>query len=731
MSLIPQVGRKKLSIRLFILIIYTMLIIMGSTMLIPFAITLSSSTTNNYDYQRYRPVPRYFWSTTDRFMKGLVYYFNNFRSWNDEMRSYLPEAPSHWTSWSTIGRDIEKVDEIAQKYLDKLKKKPKTERIVAADYSRFCDQLPLSETTVCVITPQAINFMQEYYTKLLKKENPQLYKSLYGKALNNAALKLLSEKWGLPYESFFNVNFVYEVKCPLDFQQWYPPLSSPKYQDFLRLKNAYRAQIFTPGVRSKWLNYLNEKKYEYSRAKDIFPVTEFNDKKLHKLWGDFKALNAPAAPTIPYALRIAWYKYLANDEVAKMLKLKDGNTLNIEFYNKLAKSEYENIQATPFPIPVSFPPSIQKLWKHYVETRFPLRLTKFKLNNKIQKDFQLFLKKEIKHIRIANQLLGFDHKSWDQFKLSATAPMGEDSDLLINRRNVWQNFVKRLPMNMRKITSSEMNYQKFILKKYGSLKAINETYAWKLKHLEEAFPPFMSAYTITFTNNETAFTLTPILYNYKIIFEYLILNANAVPVTLMLIALTIFCSLTINPIAAYAMSRFNLKGQNLIILFMLSTMAFPAMVSAIPGYLLMRDLGLLNTFFALVLPGAANGMAIFILKGFFDTLPQELYEAATIDGASEFQIFRIVAMPLVKPILAINCLGAFISAYNGWQWALIICQDKKMWTIAVWMYQASMWWGDMPWIVTAGFIITSIPTFLVFISCQKIILRGIIVPSMK
>ena len=134
---------------------------------------------------------------------------------------------------------------------------------------------------------------------------------------------------------------------------------------------------------------------------------------------------------------------------------------------------------------------------------------------------------------------------------------------------------------------------------------------------------------------------------------------------------------------------------------------------------------------ALVLPGAANGMSIFILKGFFDSLPMELFEAATIDGASEFQIFRVVAMPLVKPILAINSLTAFMVAYNGWEWALIICQDKSMWTIAVWMYQASMWWGNSPWLVSAGFILTSIPTLIVFLSCQKIILRGIVIPTMK
>jgi ABC-type glycerol-3-phosphate transport system permease component len=112
-------------------------------------------------------------------------------------------------------------------------------------------------------------------------------------------------------------------------------------------------------------------------------------------------------------------------------------------------------------------------------------------------------------------------------------------------------------------------------------------------------------------------------------------------------------------------------------------------------------------------------------------LPRELFEAATIDGAGEAQIFRMVAMPMVKPILAINSVSAFMAAYNGWQWALIICQDKDMWTLAVWMYQASQWWKNMPWVVSAGFVVVSIPTMIVFLSCQKIILKGIAIPSMK
>ena len=202
--------------------------------------------------------------------------------------------------------------------------------------------------------------------------------------------------------------------------------------------------------------------------------------------------------------------------------------------------------------------------------------------------------------------------------------------------------------------------------------------------------------------------------------------------TLFLVGLAILATLTVNPLAAYGLSRFAVRGKDKILLYLLFTMAFPAMVSAIPAYLLMRDLHLLNTFLALVLPFAANGMSIFILKGFFDSLPQELYDAANIDGASELQIFGRITMPMMKPILAIQSLGAFIWAYTSWEWALIICQKESMWTLAVWLFQAdSRWWADTPWIATAGYVVISIPTLVVFLFCQKIILRGIIIPSMK
>ena len=195
--------------------------------------------------------------------------------------------------------------------------------------------------------------------------------------------------------------------------------------------------------------------------------------------------------------------------------------------------------------------------------------------------------------------------------------------------------------------------------------------------------------------------------------------------------LTVLAALTVNPLAAYALSRFKMRATEKILLFLLATMAFPAAVTAIPGFLLIRDLGLLNTFAALVLPSVASGMSIFILKGFFDALPRELYEAAAIDGAGEWTVFRRITLPMTTPILAVNALNAFIHAYSSWEWAFLVCQKESHWTLAVWMYQMSQTFTHQPWCVMAGFVLVSIPTAFVFLACQKIILRGIVLPSMK
>ncbi|MFV0338914.1 MAG: carbohydrate ABC transporter permease, partial [Chthoniobacterales bacterium] len=188
-------------------------------------------------------------------------------------------------------------------------------------------------------------------------------------------------------------------------------------------------------------------------------------------------------------------------------------------------------------------------------------------------------------------------------------------------------------------------------------------------------------------------------------------------------------ALLINPLAAYALSRFKLPQTYSLLVFFLATIAFPAEVTMIPVFLQLKEFHLLNTFGALVLPTLVNGFSIFLLKGFFDSLPRELYEAAELDGASEFTMFWQITMNLSKPILAVIALGAFVTAYSTFFYALILAPDPRMWTIMVYIFQLRES-VDSP-VVYASLIITAIPTLLVFIFCQNIILRGIVVPSDK
>ncbi|BAM03044.1 carbohydrate ABC transporter permease [Phycisphaera mikurensis] len=191
----------------------------------------------------------------------------------------------------------------------------------------------------------------------------------------------------------------------------------------------------------------------------------------------------------------------------------------------------------------------------------------------------------------------------------------------------------------------------------------------------------------------------------------------------------ILLALLVNPLAAYALSRYRLPSTYKILLFLIATMAFPPMVTMIPQFVMLRNLGLLNTFLALVLPLIVNGYMIFLLKGFFDALPQELYEAATIDGAGELRMFFQITMALSKPILAILALGTFTGAYTMFLYPLLVAPDQDMWLMSVWLFQFQQ--RSTSAAVFASVVIASVPTLIVFLFTQRMIMRGIAVPQEK
>jgi multiple sugar transport system permease protein len=482
------------------------------------------------------------------------------------------------------------------------------------------------------------------------------------------------------YEDLATFNKTWEVSVD-DFSQinaseWsgepidqpsYVPLVDVRYRDLLDFRRDYRRNRFHPYLK-----------------------------------------GTPAAYLRPAALRFLWEDYVA------------ANAPNLQ-------SAISNLKSLPFPVPTDAPAPQRALWLKFLQTDFPVRHFGIEVTPARQAAFRAFLVERFRNIGYLNRVLETSVTTWDEIQLTPTCPA-------MPVAQVWMDFVRtEVPVEERTIrdTLPELAFQRFALKRHGSLAAINEAYGLKLASLEQLQIPFGEALLVTFARRERAFTADLLTGNFRTVFDYLIHRGRAIPNTVILVALALLITLTVNPLAAYALSRFRLRSTERIIVFCLATMAFPAAVAAIPGFLLLRDLGLLNTFAALVLPGAANGMSIFLLKGFFDSLPQELYEAAAIDGAPEYQVFWRISLPLVKPILAVNMLNAFIAAYNGWEWAIIVCQDKQMWTVAVWTYQFYQTLGSQPYIVMAAFIANSLPVLIVFLACQKIILRGIILPQMK
>jgi multiple sugar transport system permease protein len=136
---------------------------------------------------------------------------------------------------------------------------------------------------------------------------------------------------------------------------------------------------------------------------------------------------------------------------------------------------------------------------------------------------------------------------------------------------------------------------------------------------------------------------------------------------------------------------------------------------------------LLNTFAALVLPAAASGYMIFLLKGFFDSLPQELFEAGQIDGARETTMMMRIALPLSRPVLGYLALLAFMGAYGAFLYAFLVVQDQHMWTLMVWIYQLQ---NSAPKaVVMAALTLAAIPTLIVFLFAQRTIMKGIVLPS--
>lgn len=183
--------------------------------------------------------------------------------------------------------------------------------------------------------------------------------------------------------------------------------------------------------------------------------------------------------------------------------------------------------------------------------------------------------------------------------------------------------------------------------------------------------------------------------------------------------------------AAYAFARLRFPGNNVLFFLLLATVMVPSQVTLIPNFLLMRDLDFIDTFHALIWPGAANVFAVFLLRQFFMQLPRELEEAAIIDGASYWGRFWRIVMPLSTNALTALGIFVFLHHYNDLFWPLVVTNSLEMRTLPVGLTLLNFSYGGMERpLVLAGAVFASVPILIVYVIFQRQIVEGVTMTGM-
>lgn len=181
---------------------------------------------------------------------------------------------------------------------------------------------------------------------------------------------------------------------------------------------------------------------------------------------------------------------------------------------------------------------------------------------------------------------------------------------------------------------------------------------------------------------------------------------------------------------AFAVYDFPLKGP--LFMLVLATLMVPYQVVMIPVFILLRDMGLLNTFAGVILPGLANAFGVYLMRQYIATLPRELFDAARIDGCGELGIYWRIAMPLARPALASLTILTFLWEWNGFLWPLIALRSEDMftWSLGVMTFFQEEW-SRKYHLAMAVSLVGILPVLVVFLAFQREFVRGVALSGIK
>jgi multiple sugar transport system permease protein len=222
----------------------------------------------------------------------------------------------------------------------------------------------------------------------------------------------------------------------------------------------------------------------------------------------------------------------------------------------------------------------------------------------------------------------------------------------------------------------------------------------------------------------------PTLVHYRDLFGRLALGRYALNSALVATVTTV-AALAINASAGYAFAKLRFRGRDATFRALAAGLAIPVQVAMLPLFLLVKALGLVNNYGGVIIPGLSSIFGIFLVRQYALAIPDDLLDAARIDGAGEFRVFRSIVLPTIQPVLATLALWTFLATWNDFMWPLIVLSDDRKYTLPVALAGLVGEHAQDVELMMAGAVITVLPVLILFLMLQRYYVEGVTEGSVK
>ncbi|WP_233840618.1 carbohydrate ABC transporter permease [Dyella sp. 2HG41-7] len=220
------------------------------------------------------------------------------------------------------------------------------------------------------------------------------------------------------------------------------------------------------------------------------------------------------------------------------------------------------------------------------------------------------------------------------------------------------------------------------------------------------------------------------LYNYQELFVRAGMGRYLFNSLLVSVVITVL-SLALNIMAGYAFAKLRFAGRDTVFKAVIGMLAIPAQVAMLPLFLMLKPIGLVNNYGGVIVPAMASAFGIFLVRQYARGIPDELLEAARIDGASEWRIFSRIVLPLLKPIMVTLAIYTFLTAWNDFMWPLIVLTGQEHYTLPLGLASLAREHAQDAELMMAGSVVTVVPVLALFLALQRYYLEGLLLGSVK